>query len=525
MAQILDTKSYWVRTASLPSFPPLDRNVTADVVVVGGGLVGVTTAYLLKMAGLTVALLERGKCAAIDTGHTTAHLTMVTDEFVTDLVTNFGRDAATAAWQAGRVAIDTIEANVAMEDIACDFRRVPGYLHEALDGGGLSPDALREQAATAADLGFEAAFVPSIRPFNVAAVQYPQQALFHPRKYLDGLLRAVHGDGSVVYENSPADTVTDDPLTVHSGAYSVSCSHVVLATHTPRVGKASAIGTTLLQSKLAPYTTYAIGGRLPTGRVPHALYWDTKDPYHYLRVEPADGYDYAIFGGADHKTGQEEHTSDCWTTIEERLRRQFPEFELMDRWSGQVIETNDGLPYIGENASRQFVATGFAGNGMTFGTIAAMMARDWVLGRSNPWRELFDPHRKNLRGGAWDYVKENKDYAYYMLRDRVFARHAKSLSSVRPGEGKVVYLDGTRVAVYRDPRGVLSMVSAACTHMDCEVHFNSGETSWDCPCHGSRFRVDGSIIAGPAERPLSPHGDQRQADGVPGQHPNTSHER
>jgi glycine/D-amino acid oxidase-like deaminating enzyme/nitrite reductase/ring-hydroxylating ferredoxin subunit len=508
MAQILDTKSHWIRTAALPAFGPLDRNVSVDVAVVGGGIVGITTAYLLKMAGLSVALLERDTCAAIDTGHTTAHLTMVTDEFITDLVKNFGRDTATAVWDAGRVAIDVIETNIRAEDIECDFRRVPGFLHTPLAGDGLSPEDLEKQAATAAELGFAATFVPSIRPFNLAGVQYPDQALFHPRKYLAGMLRAVHGDGSFVFEGTNAEDVTENPLAVKAGGHTVTCGYVVMATHTPRIGKAPVLSASVLQSKLAPYSSYALAGRLPSGRVPHGLYWDTTDPYHYLRVEPREGHDFAIFGGADHKTGQAVDTQDCWTILGETLRQYLPEFELTERWSGQVIETNDGLPFIGENAPQQFIATGFGGNGMTFGTIAAMMARDAVLERANPWREIFDPGRTSVRGGAWDYVKENKDYAYYMLRDRVFAKHGTSLRSVRPGEGKVLHLDGKRVAVYRDPRGVVSMVSAACTHMNCEVHFNQGERTWDCPCHGSRFRVDGSVIAGPAEQPLAAEGEQ-----------------
>lgn len=508
MDQIVDTKSHWMRTAALPAFGVIDRDVTVDVAVIGGGLVGITTAYLLKMAGLAVALLERDRCASIDTGHTTAHLTFVTDELVTDLVKNFGRDTAAAVWHAGRVALDTIETNIAMEDIACDFARVPGFLHQALEGEGLSRADLEKQASTAVDLGFEATFAEVIRPFGRAGVQFPQQGLFHPRKYLAALLGAVHGDGSFVFEQSAADEVQDDPLRVKVRGHVVSCGHVVLATHTPRLGKASTLGTALLQSKLALYSTYALGGRVPGGRVPHGLYWDTAEPYHYLRVEPRDGYDYAIFGGADHKTGQIEDTASCYGRLSETLRQFIPDFVLQDRWSGQVVEANDGLPYIGENAPRQFVATGFGGNGMTFGTIAGLMARDWVLGRSNPWQDVFDPQRTHVRAGAWDYLKENKDYAYYMLRDRLFAKHATSLRSVRPGEGRVLNLEGARVAVYRDPQGVVTMRSAVCTHMDCEVHFNSAESSWDCPCHGSRFRVDGSIIAGPAEEPLPPHGEQ-----------------
>ena len=508
MAQILDTKSYWVRTGALPAFPQLDRDVTVDVAVIGGGLTGISTAYLLKSAGVSVALVERDRCAAIDTGHTSAHLTMVSDEFITELVKNFGRDTATAVWDAGRTAIDLIEATAAAEGIGCDFLRVPGFLHTPFAGAGTSRDELREQAALAAQLGFAASYVPDIRPFSFAGVRFENQALFHPRKYLAGLAQVIPGDGSHVFEQSVAEDVTDEPLTVHANGHRISCGYVVLATHTPRAGKSSFLSAALLQSKLAPYSSYVLGGRLRQGQVPHGLYWDTTDPYHYLRVEPRDGYDYALFGGMDHKTGQQPDTAACWTALEQTLRRYLPTLEVTDRWSGQVVETNDGLPFIGETAERQFVATGFAGNGMTLGTLSATMARDAVLGRPNPWRSLFDPQRKSVRAGAWNYLKENKDYAVYLLRDRVATRHATSLRSVRPGQGQVVKLDGERVAVYRDTRGMLQMCSAVCTHMGCDVQFNVAETTWDCPCHGSRFRTDGSVIAGPAESPLAPYGEK-----------------
>ena len=508
MAQILDTKSYWVHTAALPTFAPIDRHLTVDIAIVGGGLTGISTAYLLKSAGLSVALLERATCASIDTGHTSAHLTMVTDEFITDLVGNFGRDTATAVWDAGRLALDQIESNITAEGIDCSFQRVPGFLHTALTGSGASADELRAQADMAVQLGFAASYVTDIHPFASAGVRFENQALFHPRQYLAGLLRAIAGHGSHVFEHTAVDDVTDDPLTVHAGHHRISCSHVVMATHTPHIGKSSFLGATLLQSKLAPYSTYVVAGRLPRAQVRPGLYWDTAEPYHYLRVEPRDGYDFAIFGGADHKTGQQPDTTSCWTALETTLRQHLPEFELTDRWSGQVIETVDGLPYIGETAARQLVATGFAGNGMTFGTLSAMMVRDAILERPNPWREVLDPHRKSVRAGAWDYLKENKDYALYMLRDRLVSRHATSIGSVRPGQGAVLSLEGRRVAVYRDPRGVVQMCSAICTHMGCEVHFNAAETSWDCPCHGSRFRTDGSVIGGPAESALAAHGEQ-----------------
>jgi glycine/D-amino acid oxidase-like deaminating enzyme/nitrite reductase/ring-hydroxylating ferredoxin subunit len=478
----------------------LDTTLTADVVVIGGGLVGITTAYLLTNAGVNVALLERDLCACVDTGHTTAHLTMVTDEPLTDLVSRFGSDAALAVWDGGRTAIDHIESTAAAEQIACDFQRVPGFLHTALVGQGLSKTAIRAQAEQATALGFPAVFSAAIPPFGVPGVRFDNQAQFHPRKYLAGLLRTMAEAGTRIFEHTNVDEITDD-LTVKAGSHAIRCSYVVIATHVPLMGKAHLLSATFLQSKLAPYTTYALGGHLPQGQVPYGLYWDTADPYHYLRVHPESGHDYVIFGGADHKTGQAVNTRDCWVKLEQAIGRFLPSLAITDRWSGQVIETVDGLPYIGETADRQFVATGFVGNGITFGTLAALMARDAVLGRPNPWRELLDPHRKDPRR-VWNYIKENKDYVYYMVRDRLLARHGATLRAVRPGQGKVLNLGGERVAVYRDSHGVVSACSAVCTHLGCEVHFNAAEASWDCPCHGSRFRVDGSVIAGPAETPL-----------------------
>ncbi|HXG88178.1 MAG TPA: FAD-dependent oxidoreductase [Vicinamibacterales bacterium] len=501
MAQ-LDTTPYWIRTSSPETFQSIDRNVTVDVAIVGGGIVGITTAYLLKAAGLTVALLERHECASIDSGHTTAHLTMVTDLLLSDIVDHFDRQTATAVWDAGRVAIDQIEANIQAENIDCQFERVPGFLHTALMGEGESKDSLRQQAELATELGFPAAYQDVIHPFGFAGTRFDNQALFHPRRYLAGLLATIAGDGSHVFEYSNADEVTDDPLTVKSGEYTVSCGYVVLATHNPIVGKANVASATLLQTKLALYTSYALGGRLPAGQIPHGLYWDTADPYHYLRVHPESGYDYLIFGGEDHKTGQASDTRNCYAALEETLRRVLPTIELTDRWSGQVIETNDGLPFIGETAEKQFAATGFAGNGMTFGTLSAIMARDAVMQRSNAWKDIFDPGRTKIRGAAWDYVRENKDFPYYLIRDRLATKHATSLRGLRPGQGKVVDINGQRTAAFRDEQGAVTLCSAVCTHMGCDVHWNQAETTWDCPCHGSRFKTDGTVISGPAETPL-----------------------
>jgi Rieske Fe-S protein len=335
-------------------------------------------------------------------------------------------------------------------------------------------------------------------------VRFGDQALFHPLKYIAGLARAIPGNGCHIFERSAVDEVVDEPLSVKCGPHTIKCDYIIIATHTPLMGKTDVVRATLLQSKLALYSSYVIGGQLPAGEIPSGLYWDTADPYHYLRVEPRRGFgdDYAVFGGEDHKTGQVDDTRQCYAALETTARNVFPSFQLTDRWSGQVIETNDGLPYIGETSERQFAATGYAGNGMTFGTLAAMMARDAAVGRTNPWKDLLSVGRTKLQGGTWDYIKENKDYLYYVVRDRFAATQGASLRVLKRGEGKILNVEGKRAAVYRDERGTIMMRSAICTHMGCEVKWNNAESTWDCPCHGSRFRADGSVLAGPAESPL-----------------------
>jgi glycine/D-amino acid oxidase-like deaminating enzyme/nitrite reductase/ring-hydroxylating ferredoxin subunit len=493
-----------MRSAAIPEFPALKQDLTVDVVIVGAGITGVTAAYLIKAAGLRVALVERDRVAMVDTGHTTAHLTYVTDLRLRDLANIFGRDQALAVWDAGRLAIGQIETNIEAEAIDCDFGFVPGYLHEPIGGerDERARTALREEAELARDLGFDATYVESVPFVKRAGIRFDSQALFHPRRYLAGLLSAIPGAGSHVIEQTTVEDVEDGPLRVTAGSHTIRCDYVVVATHTPLMGKTNAVSASLLQTKLALYTSYVIGGKARAGSVPDGSYWDTGDPYHYLRVDRHPGFDYVIYGGGDHKTGQADDTVARFDALEAGLKKLLPQFDVTHRWSGQVIETNDGLPYIGETSPGQFVATGFSGNGMTFGTLAAMMARDAVLGRSNPWRELFDVHRKKLRGGTWDYVKENKDYLYYLVRDR-FAASEKSLRAVPRGEGRLVELGGEQVAAYRDPQGVVTLRSAVCTHMGCLVGWNDAGKTWDCPCHGSRFKPDGEVLAGPAESPLA----------------------
>jgi glycine/D-amino acid oxidase-like deaminating enzyme/nitrite reductase/ring-hydroxylating ferredoxin subunit len=487
----------------LPSFPKIDRDIEVDVVVVGAGITGLTAAYLLLSAGKSVAVLERGRCGAIDTGHTTAHLTMVTDMRLSELDRKFGRSHAQAVWDAGLAAIDQIETIVDTDSIACSFERVDGYLH-APDGDSDAERVreFRDEAALATELEFDATFVEDVPFAGGAGIRLGDQARFHPRKYLAGLMAAVRAKGGLIFENSVAEQFLESPIRVRTDGRRVRCADIVIATHNPLAGIAGSMSAALFQTKLALYTSYVIAGRVARGSVPDALFWDTADPYKYLRLDPQVDHELVIFGGEDHKTGQQSDTNACYVRLEQALLKKLPDISLTHRWSGQVIETPDGLPYIGKMTDHQYAATGFAGNGMTFGTLAAMMIADAIQGRQNPWTDLFDPGRTAIRRGLWDYLKENADYPYYMMRGRLAGGEMRSLRSLKPGHGSVIEKDGTRLAAYRRPDGSLSLCSAICTHMGCMVGWNEAERTWDCPCHGSRFTPEGDVISGPAETPL-----------------------
>ena len=500
--------SYWVDSAERPRFSALHHDGDVDVAIVGAGITGLTAAYLLKKAGRTVAVIDRDRIGGVDTMRTTAHVTCVTDLDLRRLVKTFGRDHAQAAWDAGLAARDEIDAIVREENIDCEWAWVRGFKHLPLDGGDRDSAGLEEEAALARELGFAAAFVKNVPGLVVPGVAFEEQAKIHPGKYLARLAELVNGDGSFVYEQTACDEVNGDPIALTCGPHTITARYVIIATHTPLVGKTNLASATLLQTKLYLYTSYVVAGRVPSGEIAEGLYWDTADPYHYVRVDSGagDGHDFLIVGGEDHKTGQADDTEECFRRLERTAREWFPRLQVSHRWSGQVIETNDGLPFIGETSANQFAATGFAGNGTTFGTVAAMMARDAVLGLKNPWRELFDVGRTKVRGGAWDYVKENVDYPYYMIRDRLSGPERATLRSVGRGEGKVLSFDGDAVAAWRDRAGRLTLLSPVCTHMGCRVSWNTAEQTWDCPCHGSRFTPTGDVLSGPAESPLPPFG-------------------
>ncbi len=498
------TLPYWTDSASISTFPRLNRAIDVDVVVVGGGITGLTTAYLLATSGRSVAVLERDRCAEVDTGHTTAHLTMVTDRRLKELEHAFGRTHAQAVWDAGLAAIAQVEAIVREHDVDCAFEWVDGYLHAPYGkASGEGTNEFQDEANLAIALGFDASFVDDVPFAGGPGIRFENQARFHPRKYLAGLATAARAKGVLIFEQSGVEEFTDDPLEVKANGHSVRARDIVIATHNPLVGVVGMVGATLFQTKLALYTSYVVAGRVPRDTVPDALFWDTADPYHYLRLDRHRDHDLVVFGGEDHKTGQASDSHARYERLEHAIAARIPTIDFTHRWSGQVIETPDGLPYIGQMTDHQYAATGFGGNGMTFGTLAAIMIADAISGRRNPWSELFDPGRAAIRRGLWEYLKENADYPYYMVRDRFAGAEGRSQRSVKRGQGKVIEHHGAKVAAYRAPDGALTLRSAICTHMACIVRWNDAERTWDCPCHGSRFRSDGGVISGPAEKPLA----------------------
>jgi glycine/D-amino acid oxidase-like deaminating enzyme/nitrite reductase/ring-hydroxylating ferredoxin subunit len=496
---------FWIDSAPIKGFPRLHKSTNVEVVVIGAGITGITAAYFLKKAGLTVALVERERVASIDTGHTTAHLTYVTDIELHQLARDFGKDHAQAAWHAGAAAIDEIESLVQAEEIECEFTRVPAYVHLQVDNRSTKEiSSLKKDTNLAVKLGFDATYLESIPYFNSPGVRFANQGKFHPRKYLRSLVDKVPGGGSHVFEKSEGIEFDAVKHRVKANGSWIGFDRLVMATHNPLVGLASVAGAMLLQTKLSLFSSYALGARVALGTIPEALFWDTREPYDYLRVDRHRSFDYLIFGGEDHKTGQKNKTQKAYARLWARLKKIVPEARVDHRWSGQVICTPDGLPYIGENAERQFIATGFCGNGITFGTVAAIMARDWATGTKNPWTDLFAVDRKKIKGATWNYLRENKDYPYYMIKDRLTRPEADSVRKLKRGEGMIIGSRRKKRAVFRDQSGKVHELSPVCTHLGCLVRWNPAESTWDCPCHGSRFKPTGEVIAGPAEESLSP---------------------
>lgn len=483
-----------------PEYHSLSGDVQADVLIIGGGITGMTAAYLLAKAGKHVVLLEKRRLAGAETLHTTAHISYPTDMRLQDLVKDLGRDHAQAVWEACQASADEISRLVREEDIACHWGPVPGYLYAAeSDMGNKEIPRLKEESSVAQEMGFDAAYVESCPVAQRPALRFANLQKFHPMLYLHALAKAAAANGVHLCENSEVKEFGEDGQYVICNGHRVRFRHVLIATHVPLQGNAGTLSAAILQTKIAGYSTYAVSARLPGEDVAEGLWWDTEDPYFYFRIDRDPDAVRIIAGGEDHKTGTTTDTEGCYTRLVQKLHTLFPDAIIEKRWSGQVIETVDGLPYIGFT-KEQFIATGFSGTGMTFGTLAAMMFRDHVMQIQNPWENLFAPERKKL-AATWDYLRENKDYPYYLVKG-LLTRVPDCLSEVAKGEGAVIRHQDQKVAVYRNESGGLTLLSAVCPHLGCIVGWNQADKTWDCPCHGSRFAATGEVICGPAESAL-----------------------
>jgi glycine/D-amino acid oxidase-like deaminating enzyme/nitrite reductase/ring-hydroxylating ferredoxin subunit len=488
-------------TASIPQFPPLPGDVRADVCVIGAGIAGLTSAYLLACEGKEVILIDALGIGAGETGRTTAHF-FPPDEWYSGLANSFGTHAARLAAQSFAAATDRVESIVAAEGIDCEFERLDGYLY-ALPGNGFK-DLDKEQAA-AASAGLQAELLPRVPglPFDTGpCVRYPRQAQFHPLKYLAGLASAFVRRGGVIHCGTRAMGIDDDGDTqaVRTASGTIRAQSVVVATNTPFHHRV------VMHTKQAGYRTYVVALRVPKGSVPRILLWDTGDPYYYLRLasQPGADHELLIVGGADHKVGQDSHPEHRYAEIERWVRERFPMArEVEYRWSGEVMEPSDGLAYLGRDAvgSRDvYLITGDSGNGMTHCTAGAMLVTDLIMGRDNPWKSLYDPARK-VKHGVSDFVSEQAN-TLSQYGDWLTGGEVDSPAEIAPGQGAIVRAGMHKLAVYRDDAGGLHSLSATCTHLGCVVHWNSAERSWDCPCHGSRFGVDGTVLHGPAAKAL-----------------------
>ena len=504
------TDSVWEATPD--RWPTLRENTGADVCVVGAGIAGLSTAYLLAREGASVVVLDDGPVGGGETGRTTAHLSNAIDDRYYEVERRHGRRGAQLAAESHTAAIDLIERVAREEEIDCDFERLDGYLFVPPDCSTEELEREIDAAHRAGLRGVTWAERAPIRDFDTGrCLRFPRQAQFDPMKYLGGLARAFARRGGRIYTRTHADRIRGgSPARITtSGGHVVTAGAVVVATNSPVIDRL------LVATRESKYRTYVIGVPVPRGSVTKALYWDTLDPYHYVRLQRGGrgDHDVLIVGGEDERVGEHDDGDERFTELYRWTRRRWPDVGGIEfEWSGHIIEPTDYMAYIGRMPLDQpnvFIASGDSGQGMTHGAIAGILLTDLIRGRSNEWSRIYDPSR--LRSVAnTDFAVENVNVLSHYT-DWLTGGEASSADEVEPGEGCIVRRGLAKVAVYRDERGALHESYAVCTHAGCVPSWNSTEKSWDCPCHGSRFDRYGRVINGPANRDL-PRADRSRED-------------
>lgn len=496
------SRSLWMET-ELPTFPPLKQNLSVDVCIIGGGIAGLSCAYTLVNRGKKVALLEKSSSCCGQTMRTSGHLTWTLDDRFYQLEKYFGLEGSQLAAKSHAAAIDYIEKIIQSENIACDFERVNGYLFL---GQNDHSNSIQKEFEAIKRMGMP---IEKISYHNVTdtfdlgeSLCLPGQAQFHIGKYMQGLLRALQNKGALIFNHTHVTKILDkrDCFVQTKQGYRVHANAVIVATCTPINNRV------IIHTKQAPYRTYVIGALVPKGLISKGLYWDTDDPYHYVRLQQNltdPNLEWLIVGGEDHKTGQEKNIQKRYEQLCNWAKQRFPLVkDISYHWSGQVFEPIDGLGFIGKNPTQKnvYIITGDSGNGLTHGTIAGLLLPDLIEQKYNSWAKLYAPRRKTFLA-ADEFIHENVNTALQYL-DWLSPNDRKSIASLESGSGAIFRKGLKKIAVYKDENHQIHCCSAFCPHLGGCVRWNSEEKSWDCPCHGSRFAVNGQILTGPANQNL-----------------------
>lgn len=494
------TISVWQN--GLDDYKPVNTGSTDtlyDVLIAGGGITGITTALLLQKAGKKVVVAEANTLCFGTTGGTTAHINSFFDTSYDQVENDFGKEAATLILEATRQARELFKKNVEEYKIDCGFEEKDGYVYAQTEEQVEELDTMfTASKETGADVDYTA-HIPVPFEFKKAIV-YHGQAQFHPTRYVFALARAFEEAGGVILQNCPVHKFEkeDDRLRTETGTGFINAKSLVWATHIPP-------GINLLHFRNAPYRSYAVAVKLADDSYPDALAYDMYDPYHYYRTQQIDGEKYLIAGGEDHKTAHEENTTACFNDLIAHVRKHFNVKEITNHWSSQYFEPADGLAYIGHlpgNPDNVYVATGYGGNGITYSHIAAITLTGLITKGDSEFKDLFSPARIKPVAGFAAFVQENADVIKEFVVKRFGIEKIEALADLAPDEARIVTYEGEKLALYKDENNNVHALNPVCTHAKCIVAWNSAEKSWDCPCHGARYNVDGGVLTGPARKGL-----------------------
>lgn len=483
---------------------PYESNNTAredtvyDVLIVGGGITGITTGLLLQEAGKRCLLLEAANLCFGTTGGTTAHLNTLLDVPYSVLESKFSKTAAKLVAVATRKALELVHRLIKTNAIDCEFENVEAYLFAVNDKQAGNLNELSEASARA---GLQVTWKDNIPlPIQITkAICVSEQARFNPTHYVYALAAAFEKAGGVIRQHCRVVAVNQsDPVQVESTGGTYKAIDLVYATHIPP-------GVNLLHLRCLPYRSYALATKLKDNAYPHALIYDMEDPYHYYRSQTIKEEQFMIAGGKDHRTGQEENPLRRFRELEAHIRKFFQVDRVSYRWSSQFYESADGLPYIGKlpgHSEHILTATGFGGNGMIFSHVAAMILTGNILRKPEDFAELFTPSRIKPVAGFSNFLQQNSEAVKEMAGKLFLTKKLKELVSIAAGEGKVVKYEGQKIAIYKDLNGQLHTLKPSCRHLQCDVKWNKAELSWDCPCHGARYSYRGEMLTGPSDSDL-----------------------